>query len=321
MGLELKGRIQSYFVTQHHAFEYRNGWLRVPTCPFCGHEEKLGVHLAKDRAHCFRCDYDKRLLQTIQDLEDLPSTQAVVKYLSTLDSSDYEEPKYTPTLEIPIILPEGFRTLRIGNSFIAKQARNYVKSRGFDPLELSRKGVGYIEDEASKYYGYLIVPFYRDKKIIYFQTRKFYGNGPKFNNPKYEDFGIGKNQVIYNGDALTRYKEINILESWTNAWTLGRNSISLNGKTLSPKQLTMLLKSPVELFNILLDHDAWAYSLELALALIDYKKVRVVWFEDHRDVNDLGRATTLELIDQSPVLTKFQQIIALKNENRKIQPK
>ncbi len=314
----LSKKLYGYFLADHGAYEYRNGWMRIPVCPFCGREEKFGIHIPRDRAHCFRCDYDERLVKTVLDIENIKTVKDTLSFLRNYDGATYVEPKYEKVEERQVILPEGFKTLRIGNTTIAKMARAYVKQRGFDYKELSRKGVGYTEDPESKYFGYLIVPFHKDKKVIYFQTRRFFGTGPKFNNPLYEDFGIGKNQIIYNVDALYRYKEINALESWTNAWTLGKNSISLNGKTLSPKQLSEILKSPVEVVNILLDHDAWEYAIKWAFQLVSYKKVRVIRFEDDRDVNDLGRKVVSEMIDNTPIIRSFTELTKLKNENRTV---
>lgn len=316
----LKDKLYSYFVGHHGAFIYNNGWLRIPVCPFCGREDKLGVHLGKGRIHCFRCDYNSHdLVQAVADIENLSDSKAAIMFLRNIEGKEYVEPKYDKVEEREVILPEGFKTLRVGDTTIAQMARNYVTNRGFDYKQLSRLGVGYVADSNSKYFGYLIVPFHKGREVIYFQTRRFFGTGPKFNNPKYEDFGIGKNQVIYNASALDRFTEVNALESFTNAWTLGQNSISLNGKTLSAKQLSIILKGKkAELINILLDHDAWKYALALASALIGFKKLRVVWFEDDRDVNDLGSKATMKLIDNTPIITSFSDLTKLKNENHKI---
>ncbi len=314
----LTDKLFGYFTTQHGAYEYRNGWYRLPVCPFCGREEKFGIHLGKDRAHCFRCDYDEKLLQCIIDAENLKSRTQALDLLAGFKEAKYVEPKYEKVEERQVILPEGFKTLRLGDSRMAKMARAYVKGRGFDYKELSRRGVGYTDDSESKYWGYLIVPFHRDRQVVYFQTRKFFGTGPKFNNPLYEDFGIGKNQILYNADALAKHKEINVVESWTNAWTLSQNTISLNGKTLSMKQKTMLLQSKAETINILLDNDAWEYAIQLASEIIPYKGVRVIWFEDDRDVNDLGRKIVLGMIDNTPIINTFRELMILKHESHTV---
>lgn len=318
MAHKLKDKLYAYFKSQHGAFEYRNGWMRIPVCPFCGRDDKLGVHLGKSRVHCFRCDYDERPLKAVVDMEHLKSEKDALQLLKNFDGEEYIEPKYEKVEERQVVLPDGFKTLRRGDGTIGDMARAYVKGRGFDYKELSRRGVGYTDDGESKYFGYLIVPFHKDRQVIYFQTRRFFGLGPKFNNPLYEDFGIGKNQIIYNSDALKRYREVSIVESWTNAWSLSKNTVSLNGKTLSPKQLQLLLRGKADLYNILLDRDAWEFTIKMAFALIQYKKVRLVRFKDDRDVNDLGQSVTVKMIDNTPIISTFRELMKVKNEGNNI---
>jgi DNA primase len=313
-----KDKLFSYFKSQQGAFEYRNGWMRVPICPFCGREDKLGVHLGKSRAHCFRCDYDEKPLKAVMDIENLKSEKDALLFLRNFEGDEYIEPRYEKVEERQVILPDGFKTLRRGDGTIGNMARAYVTNRGFDYKELSRRGVGYTDDGESKYFGYLIVPFHKNREVVYFQTRRFFGVGPKFNNPMYEDFGIGKNQIIYNSDALKRYREISVVESWTNAWSLSKNTVSLNGKTLSGKQLQLLLQSKAKLINILLDRDAWEYALKMAFELITYKNVRVIKFRDDRDVNDLGQAVTMKMIDNTPIIKTFRELMKLKHEGNNI---
>jgi two-component system sensor histidine kinase KdpD len=45
-----------------------------------------------------------------------------------------------------------------------------------------------------------------------------------------------------------------------------------------------------------LDPDAKEYAINLALKLVAYKKVKVVFLPDGKDVNDLGRSQTLKLV-------------------------
>jgi hypothetical protein len=309
-----KKAAMQYFITNHNAYDYKRDWYRVPTCPFCGREEKLGVNYNNNRAHCFRCEYDESLLQAVMDIEGIPSLTATVKFLKDIDISKIKLKPYIPVPEREVVLPNGFRILSRGYSRMGEMARNYVRNRGFDVIALSRMGVGYTIDSESKYWGYLIVPFHRDGEVVYFQTRKYFGNGPKFNNPTYEDFGVGKTQILYNEKALKRFRELHLVESWTNGWTMGENFVSLSGKVLSPKQKELIIRSKAKVINIMLDLDAWDYAMDIAFELIDFKRLRVIRFQDDRDVNELGRSNVNSLVDQSPILTKFGEVIMLKNK-------
>ena len=142
------------------------------------------------------------------------------------------------------------------------------------------------------------------------------GGGAKFNNPKEEDIGIGKNQVIYNQDALFTYNTVWLLESATNCLTMGDKAIGLGGKTLSETQMSTILRSPVKRLIIGLDRDALLWAIKLALKVVKQKKVKLIIFPDKRDVNDLGRKETLELA-KSFEFTSYTKLLNLKHRYEK----
>lgn len=41
---QFKSRLRTYFIKRLGGRDYRHGWMRIPTCPYCGREEKLGVN-------------------------------------------------------------------------------------------------------------------------------------------------------------------------------------------------------------------------------------------------------------------------------------
>ena len=87
----------------------------------------------------------------------------------------------------------------------------------------------------------------------------------------------------------------------------------MGGKAVSAYQINQLIKAPCKRYIILLDSDAWDYAIDLALKLVNYKKVKVIRFPDSRDVNDLGKKKVLKLIYKSRYLS-YRQLITLKNE-------
>ncbi len=306
---QLKGKLYGYFVDKYGAYEYRRDWLRIPTCMFCSAEEKLGISIIQDRVHCFRCGPHGHLLSTVMGLEDL-NFKETLNFLKGYTATEYVEPKVEYVEERQVILPEGYMNIRRGKHWVGEMARRYWVNTRKLSLEFGGKTrIGYVQKEDSDLFGYLIFPYYKDGKVIYYQTRRYFGNGPKFKNPNYEDFGIGKNQVIYNEDALNKYDELHCLESVINCQTMGGDSIGLSGKTASPTQLTKLLTSKTQIFNIGLDNDAWEYAKKLAYALLPYKSVRLLWFEDpEKDVNNLGKAFVKALIKNTPLLSNHQQL-------------
>lgn len=280
--------------------EYRNGWLKG-LCPECG-KEKLGINILQNRVNCFICGSLRNPLWFLMQIEKLETYYKAYDFLRSFETAFYLKTippkKEPPTLQ----LPKGFKLLSLGNSIISKLARQYMEGRGFNPLKLSMSGIGYCEE--GKYQGCIVFPFYKAGKLVYFIGRKFIRlGGEKFINPKLEEVGIGKSFLIYNIDSLQIYKTIRIVESITNAFTLGNTAIAILGKAISVYQFTELLKWPVEEFIIYLDPDAKKQALELGLKLVPFKKIKIVDLPEGEDVNSIGRKAAKEFELKSNWLT------------------
>lgn len=297
----IKDKIYGYITLKLKAFEYRRGWFKLD-CPFCFGEGKMGIHLGKNVVHCFKCGYVKQVLPFLMELEEVKATKDIYLILRDFDKSKYHEPKHTPIPKSTVTLPESFKLLIMGKGKYGTMARNYMKKRGFNILDLTRKGIGYCDN--GKYKHYIIMPYYGEEgQLLYFQTRKYFGTGPKFNNPRIEEIGIGKSTVIYNIQALYKYSQVFIVESVMNALTLGDRAIALSGKYASNYQLFKILSSPIKDCIIVLDPDAKAEAIKLALTLVHTKGVKLVFLPEGKDVNDLGNVETTKLIINSPWLT------------------
>ena len=291
----IKGQMHQYFIRKLGAFDYRKGWMKS-TCPYCGRENKFGINLSQNRCNCFRCGEHPSPIGLIMYLEN---TQSFTEVLQILNSDDYtgyvfKEEKVEIKSQKDFFLPEGFKNIKMGDSTLAKSARNYLKKRGFDIDRLSLKGWGYCNK--GKYLGYIIIPFIEHGKLVYFNARLYMGAGPKYNNPEVDVTGLGKSFIIYNADALEMFRTVYICEGAINAETIGENGIATGGKTIARYQVNRLIKSQVERFVILLDPDAKKEAIDLALKLCNFKKVKVVYLPEGTDCNDLGRRKVLEFV-------------------------
>ena len=293
---EIKSKLNGYFKSRLNMRDYRRGWLKGD-CPMCGAEDKYGVNISYNRTNCFKCGFHERPLFVVMRVEDLDTIPAVHKLLGDFSGLEFKEFKVEKLERKKVKLPDSFRSLYDVSSDIGKKALKYLKGRGFNTDHLASKGWGY--GVTGDYFGYIIMPYYEKGEIVYFSTRKFLGPGPKFNNPKLEDFGIGKSQLIYNRDSLFIYDRIFIVESITNAETLGDMAIGLGGKKISNYQYQVILRSTVEKVVIILDQDALKEAYELAMKLVNYKQVKVVVMPQGKDVNELGRQSTVNLIHKS----------------------
>ena len=305
-----KSRLHKYFEIKLQAFDYRHGWMKS-RCPFCGKEMKFGINLGLNRTNCFRCGEHPSAVDLVMHLEGLEKYTDVVRFLENEQFSGYvfKEEAFELKGRKELYLPEGFKLLNQGTSMLAKSARAYVKRRGFDIDTVSKMGWGY--GTKGKYFGYLIIPFHEKGQLTYFNARRFIGNGPRYNNPDTSESGLGKSFIIYNKDALEMYKTVFICEGAINAQTMGERGIASGGKAISRYQINEIIKSPVERIIILFDPDAKQNAIDLALKLVQYKKVKVVFLPEGKDVNDLGRKETLRRVYQVHY-QNYQELLQLK---------
>lgn len=292
---QFKGRLKAYLTKRLGLFDYKHGWMKG-TCPSCGKEFKFGANLSLNRTNCFVCGYNPSPIDMVIELEGLSTYNEALDYLSKseFEGFAFKEERVELKERIDVYLPDGFKLLSRGESQLARSARNYIKGRGFDITKMSRKGWGYSNKDA--YFGYIIIPFYANNKLTYFNARNYMSTGPRYNNPNTDVTGVGKSMIWYNKDAFYMYKQAYILEGVFNAETIGDKAAASGGKFVSRYQVNDIIKSPVERLIIILDPDAIDKAVDLALKLVDYKRVKVVILPEGEDANSLGKKRTMRLV-------------------------
>lgn len=310
---QFKSRLRTYFIKRLGGYDYRHGWMRIPTCPYCGREHKLGVNLSMYRTNCFRCNAHPSPAQLIMDIEGFTEYHELINFLNNgqFDELQFKEEKIELAKSKLVYLPDGFKLINQGTSQVARSIRSYMSSRGFTIEELSKHGIGYVATEGP-FFGYLIIPYYYKGTLRYYNARNVIGQGPRYNNPNKDITGLGKEFIIFNQDALDMYSSIFICEGAINALTMGDRAIATMGKAISAYQVNQLIKSPVNRFILLLDPDAIKYSINLAFKLVAYKKVKVIQLPEGKDCNDLGRKEVLKLIYNTRYQS-YQDLVKLRN--------
>lgn len=307
----------SYFLSKWGFEVYKRGWLKSQSfvCPFCGREGKLGINPSTDFFHCFRCDEKGQLMDLLLSLERVDTFNEGLQILEKYKDRGFQlqrEERVELKELAPMILPEGFRLLNQGKSQIAKSARAYIKGRGFDINHLSKMGWGYATDK--EHFGYIIIPYYKDHQIIYYNARNYMSSGPRYLNPNIGESSLGKSQILYNEEALYMYKSIYLCEGVFNAIAISKDrSICTAGKYISQYQINKIIKSPVERVIIALDGDALDKSIQLGLTLIPYKQVKIINFPLDKDSNDLLKEHTLSRYIYGSRYLSYQQLIQMKN--------
>ncbi len=305
---DVNNKLYTFFKTEMGMIDYTRGWLKGE-CPNCG-KYKLGINIQDGRVNCFVCGYLGNPMRFIANQKNIVSLREVYKLLNIYGGIMPQQRKYLKAVGSKIKLPESFRLLSLGDSEMAKLARNYIKLRGLSVKGSTYAGVGYCTK--GRYMGCIIFPFYQAGKLIYFMARRFISLGEKILNPPEGEFGVSKSQVIYNIDALLLYNKINIVESVFNARTLGNNTCATLGKKLSSWQLNQFIISPVKYISILLDPDAYSEAIELGLRLTSANKVvKVVKLPEGGDVNTLGSVESRKLEKSQPWLN-YHDVLRLK---------
>lgn len=295
----IKGKMELYFLSNGFQ-EHKRGWL-TGTCPECGEDRKgkYAVHIDDDRGNCFICGNKDKPFKVIRTLENLKTNQEVYNLLSKYDGSYYKSSSRAEKRDYKKLeLPESFKLIGIDNNKYAQIVEKNLRSRGFSISRLQMAGVGYCTK--GEYAHRIVIPYYSEGELIYFNARRLTASGTKFKNPKADEFGIGKTQIIYNRDALYIYSKIYIFESATNALTLGSNATATGGKILSQWQISKYIESPANTIIIGLDDDAILEAYKLAMQLCPYKRVKVLEFPKGQDANKLGRKATKKLEKETP---------------------
>lgn len=310
----IQGKIFGYFRQKLDLKQSTKGWWRCD-CIECGGHHTMGINLSYNQIKCFKCEYKAPPLKTIMEIERFDSYAKVhdlLRVQEEFDSFDRGPIRERQPFIEEITLPREFKSILVADSRLGRYAQSYLRDRRrFDLVELGLKGVGYCAK--GEYCGYIIFPIHVRNKLVFYQARQFIDMGPKMKNPEEEKFGIGKSEILYNEDALIIYKHVRLVESITNALTLGDKGVASLGKTLSTKQFQKLIKTPYESITIMLDSDAYYDAIQLAIQLVMYKKVRVVRMPDGQDVNDLGKRESLALERATPYQS-YQDLIKIRNK-------
>lgn len=146
---EFKTKLYNYFIKSLGAYKYKHGWMKLPVCPFCHREHKMGINLSMYRTNCFRCNYHMNPAQLVMDVEGFDTYAELLKFLDNGNFTDkaFSEEKIELSDAKPVYLPDGFKLINQGTSQVARSIRSYMSSRGFTIEELSKHGIGYIATE------------------------------------------------------------------------------------------------------------------------------------------------------------------------------
>ena len=185
-------------------------------------KKKMAVHFDYQMVKCWRTGYRESVTQFVMDYEECSWKEAnallAKQEEARIELNTLEKVTFERSEETPIQLPEGFKSLLKGDTVLGKRARNYLEGRGFNLEDLDDLGFGYCTEEHEEYdkdfFGFIIIPFHRRGELVYYIGRNYMGSGLRYKNPPKDWVDLGSGDVLFNEDALLKYKEVYILEGW-----------------------------------------------------------------------------------------------------------
>ena len=305
------GKVAKYFYDRFNNIRpSSNGWMEFE-CPFCG-RDKAAVHFEYQRVKCWRGCFEGSVTQFVCMVERVDYRQAVKLVLEIpgevyVDLQGYKTSTPKIAMEKAIPYPEHFVPLDEPSPIIGRKAVSYLEGRGFSVKRLADKGWGYCD--GGRYYGRIIIPFFVHGVLRYYQGRTFINDYLRYDNPKRDDIGVDKGDVIYNESALDLYQEIAIMEGAMDAECWGDSGTSTQGWSVSRWQLTKYQSAKATDITLIPDAGFYAKALGVAMKLAGCKRVRVLNLdpisdEEHKDVNSLGVEAIRKLRDEAKVLTE-----------------
>lgn len=290
-------------------------------CPFCqDYKRRLYINAEKLLCNCFNCGWKGNIAQFIKDYQGLSWSEAV-DILQFYDSyrplpkdlyDELFERVYMEGIELekkPNPLPPEFHLLVDSDIKEAKRFWKYAFKRRLTPKQIKLHGVGY-----STYYklkNRLIIQVFDDSgRSIYWIARSIYPNvDPKTLNPPSKKGYFAKSDVLFNLNNASQYEAVVITEGIFDAITVGDVAVALFGKTMSIKQLALLLESGIKKAYVMLDPDAKQEAVQISLILSRHLKEVFICDLKKGDPNKVGRKACLEAIKSAE---KFDKLTAVK---------
>lgn len=286
----------------------------VLDCWLCSGEQKLYFNVNKGIGFCQKCQtrIDLKMACKEAGLSFDASKEAMkelaVEYRNQgaeeVGLTDYLAGKFYKvkqqdvmnTLDLPEIdLPQGFFLLEESQDFPeGRAALKYLLGRGFKKSVLYNLKFGVCFD--GFYGGRVIVPFWENGKLVYWQARDYTDSQElKIRNPYYTEESTGKSDVIFNYDGIRDLDICVICESWGSALAVGSWACGINGKSISDVQVRKLLKTQCKSFIVMLDHKAELDALKVAGQLADARYVSVALLPEG-DPNEVPRRVVLDAL-------------------------
>ena len=240
--------------------------INCPSCisrgePTPDEGKKCWVNAEKGTFYCYRCHWAGSLVRLVMKLMNSPMHTALkilrgslldpMEHLDLRLFNEKIEPDEADDSELPEVeLPYGYEPIEGPHPYLEKRDIPWTYARDND------WGIGTAGFTKNR----IIVPMFMDSRIVFWQARATWEeSGKDFKkvlNPK----GVSARKVLYNYDKAKNFKEIVIVEGFTDAVKVGDNAVATNSKVLHTQQVEYLKDSNAKSIVLCWDLDAWTDS-------------------------------------------------------------
>lgn len=190
--------------------------------------------------HCFNCSTKAKY----QANHYISKTMQEVLLAFGIPTEDIQRLNFNSISSVPnknviednklIELPLPYYFSKITDTAWSRVAIEYLNSRSINEYD---KFLICEDKDINNWYGRLIIPFYREGKLVYYQGRGL-NNSPK----RYMNANTGDTTILYNYDEIFKTKDILfVVEGVFDAFHL--NGVAILGNELSDKKIKIINQS------------------------------------------------------------------------------
>ena len=212
-----------------------DGWVGV-SCPWCGDSSNhLGVNIRSKVCSCFRCgatgniiSYLSEELGSIKNAMDVIST-SIPRELQREEEQSVHRPK-------TVILPKE------ASEKITPRHAWYLQSRNFHYMEIMRKYPLYFCGPIGKWANRIIVPVYKNFKLITFSSVDISEKSMVRYKHEQEERSILPIKEYLYGIEYTNGHSCAAVEGLFDSWRIGYGAVPTWGTKVTPAQKALLAK-------------------------------------------------------------------------------
>jgi len=273
--------------------EDKGGYF-LSSCPECGRKEAF-VYKGGDILICNRrnkCNYKTAIWDLVKEDKGFQDKE-IISFI-TSGEEDFSVRDFVPVIK-ELELPKSMKFfVEVREGFLRSRAYGYLVNRGIP--DSSIKELGYVCDGDSEYNNRIIIPFYENGRIVYFQARDFTGKSfLRYKNPT----GVSSKQFIYNIDKIEEGGTVFIFEGLFDALSLDRQvgTAMLSADLNKTQAIKILDKAPSKIVFVPDNDETGKRTLEKNIRILSSLckpasldiEVYVYDIEESKDFNDTGK--------------------------------